>query len=105
MAKKNAPNKLYRVFLTRHFIAATYVEVVADSEKKARSKAKKVVENMLPDVRQRATDNHWQIEDAPVVIEHVGHHSQGGGADYMPHAMRYSNTDPDVFVQPEDLKQ
>ena len=94
--------KVFRVFVERHYIAVTYVEVTATTASKAEAKARKVVRKLQPDVRATATDNGWQAEPA-IEIAHVGFHSPGKGPGYLPYPMQYSSVDTDVLVQlPEE---
>jgi hypothetical protein len=69
--------KLYRVFLTRHYIEVDYVELKSTSEKKARRKAETFMRKFRPDVRATATDNGWHSDD-PVEIKHVGQFGKDG---------------------------
>jgi hypothetical protein len=67
---------VYRVYVTRHYIAVKFYDIEAESEEKAGSLARKTVRKQLPDVRQTATDNLWQL-DSVTEIPHVGHSSVG----------------------------
>jgi len=64
-------SKTYRVFVTRHFIKATFYDIEADSIRKARTIAKKAAYALEKNVRESATDNGW-IPDEGIEIASIG---------------------------------
>jgi hypothetical protein len=69
--------KPYRVFVTRHYIAVEFFDVMATTPRRAKTMAKKAAQKLRPDPRLSATDNHWQA-DAPTPLEN-GLGSYAGG--------------------------
>jgi len=72
-------NKIYRVFVTRHFIAVKWYDVVATSPKKAGRLGEKAAKEYSKgaDVRSEATDNHWH-SDEPMEIGCLGYGGENG---------------------------
>jgi hypothetical protein len=87
-----AEEKVFRVFVTRHFIAVEWFDVRAATPAKARRKAEKAAKR-LPDPRATATDNGWHA-DPPVEVVAPGSYKGG-----KRHAMR--EVDDGVF-RPEE---
>lgn len=74
--KKPIKTKTYRVFVTRHYIAVDWMDVVATSPGRARSRAEAVARKIRPDARAEATDNGW-IGDEPVEVPRPGARNKG----------------------------
>jgi hypothetical protein len=73
--KKKEP-KHYRVFLSRHYIAVQFYDVLAVDEKQARKLATQAANVERPHARQDAVDNGW-IADDPVSIPRIGDTAAG----------------------------
>lgn len=63
--------KVFRCFVTRHYIEAKCLDVIAMSARQAQREAEKAAYKAFPDVRATATDNGWHSDDA-TVIPYVG---------------------------------
>ncbi len=70
------PESTYRVFLTRHYIAVEWYDVKATTAARARGKAKRAANKLLPDARAEASDNGW-IADKGVILTELGSFSGG----------------------------
>ncbi len=68
---------LYRVFVTRHYIAVDWFDLQAESPAKARRIAERQARRQKPDVRAEATDNGWHA-DEPVTVRHAGQFGSSG---------------------------
>lgn len=66
---------LYRVFVTRHYIAVRWFDLEAATERKARNLAERTARRLFPDVRAEACDNGW-IADDPVLIDRIGQYGE-----------------------------
>lgn len=74
VAKKQ--KKIYRVFVTRHYIDCRHYDIEETSPRRAKNRAVKTASRFLPDVRDQAVDNGW-IADEPVELEVLGQRAGG----------------------------
>ena len=77
------PDKIHRVFVTRHFIAVRWYDVVSKTPAEARRKAKKQANTEdKAKIRAEAQDNGWipDYDPVPVEIQKIG---QGEGTYNM----------------------
>lgn len=82
MPKKAKPeDKVFRVFLTRHYIASQWVDVKAGTALKAQNKARNAMYQHQPDARSVAVDNGW-IPEEPVEVTRPGSYGKGTDSVY-----------------------
>lgn len=75
-APKNK-KQVYRVFVSRHYIAVDWFDILTTSDTKAKARAEKLAQKLTPDARHVATDNGWRAEGESVIVGVPGEFKAG----------------------------